>query len=190
MKFNIDSVKKIFKNEWKTISIAAGAILLTILIIIFIMFKISSTKYEKTNTNEVNTNIPDFSKGQSNPLIDEITVYIFKSSTCPHCKKALAFFESIAPEYDYLNIVAYEVSKGDNVKLMKLVADALGKEVSGVPFIVIGDKFNLNGYSESRNETLKGAIETQSKNLKYQDIVQKIIKENTNLNIIPEKIGE
>src|SRR5574344_1863029 len=90
---------------------------------------------------------------------EKVNVYIFHRSTCPHCQAAIKYFESLEEEYgDKFNLVKYEVW-GDtkNADLMQQVADVFGDEVTGVPYIVIGDK-TFKGYSESSNESILTAI--------------------------------
>ena len=81
---------------------------------------------------------------------NEIKVYEFYGSTCSYCMSLNNWFTSIEDEYGkYFELVKFEVwSSQENQELMYDVADYLNITVSGVPFVVIGDKYTL-GFSET-----------------------------------------
>lgn len=111
---------------------------------------------------------------------DKVNVYLFRGNTCSHCFDAISFFASIANEYgEYFNLKAYEVwSNTDNADLMTTVGEKLGDDVSGVPYIVIGDKTwsgFADGYSEEIKTKIKEEYDKDSTN-RY-DIMKKL---NTN----------
>jgi glutaredoxin len=126
----------------------------------------------------------------------KINVYLFKGEGCPHCEEALEWFkDTLANDSDYSNrykLVEYEVwYDEDNSKLMNDVAEELDTKASGVPFIVIGDKFFSGFASDSSPDEIKSAIETAYNNDKYEDVVaavkkgKKINKDSDNSSIIP-----
>ncbi len=81
----------------------------------------------------------------------KINVYIFRGSTCPHCLDAALYFAQNAKEYGkYYNIVSYEVwNNKNNSEIMNNVGKKkFNEEVTGVPYIVIGDK-TFSGFSDS-----------------------------------------
>lgn len=90
---------------------------------------------------------------------EPVPVYLFRGDSCPHCEEAIAFFDSIEEQYGlYFDLKSYEVwNDQENSNLMQEVAKKLGDEVSGVPYIIIGDK-TWNGYSSSMNSELETAI--------------------------------
>ena len=100
---------------------------------------------------------------------DQITIYLFRGKGCGYCRAYLEFMNSVSEEYGkYFKIVSYEVwNNSDNSKLMKQVANFLDEDVSGVPFIVIGDQ-TFTGYTETYNEKIKDAI-TKLYNTKKED---------------------
>lgn len=118
----------------------------------------------------------------------KINVYIFHGDGCPHCAKALEFFDSIEKEYGkYYNLVKYEtwtsLFASRNNKMMKQVAEKFGddSEKLGVPYIIIGDKTFL-GYADSYKEDIKKAIIDAYNDDNYEDKVKPIInKMNNNL---------
>lgn len=106
---------------------------------------------------------------------NEVNIYIFHGSTCPHCQAALEFFDSIEEEYGKcFNLNKFEVwSNSDNAALMQNVAAYFGEEVSGVPYIIIGEN-TFKGYSESSDEKLKNAIVEASNDTEYVDVLDAI----------------
>jgi len=90
---------------------------------------------------------------------DQATIYMFRGQGCGYCRKFLTFLSSISEEYGkYFKLVSFEVWQDqDNSELMAQVGEALGEEISGVPFIIIGDK-TFPGYAETYDEQIKDAI--------------------------------
>lgn len=111
---------------------------------------------------------------------EPINVYIFHGDGCPHCQEALEFFDSIKDE-SMFKLVKYEVwYNEDNSALLQKVADKLDKEVSGVPFIVIGDKV-IAGYSEELNDEITESIKSQYESDNRYDVMEGLeIKESSN----------
>lgn len=110
---------------------------------------------------------------------EKINVYLFRGEGCPHCEEAIEWFEGTLaedPEYsEYYELVKLEVwYDEDNDNLMKEVATELGTTASGVPFIVIGDKY-FSGFSLTASpDKIKEAIKAQYNNENYQDIVNAV----------------
>lgn len=108
---------------------------------------------------------------------EKITVYFFRGEGCPHCAEAEEFFADLAKddEYsNYYNLKDYEVWYDEkNSAFMEKVAKALDTEVTGVPFIVIGDKY-FSGYSASMSENIKDTIKTAYEDKEYTDVVASV----------------
>lgn len=97
----------------------------------------------------------------------KVNLYLFRGEGCPHCAEAEEWFDSIKGKYgDYFKVVDYEVwNDEDNAKLMEKVAKLRNEDVSGVPYIIIGDK-SWNGFDESyEDEMIK-----QIKSVYSQDV--------------------
>jgi len=78
----------------------------------------------------------------------KVDAYLFYGKGCPHCAKEINFFESIRDKYPDLKVSAYEVYYSqENSLLMKKVANYLGTEGGGVPFLIIGDEYFV-GFGE------------------------------------------
>ena len=102
-----------------------------------------TTNNDTNNNNNNNNNAPTVGR-------NEIKVYEFYGATCSYCMALNTWFQSIESEYgQYYELVQYEVwSNTENQELMYDVADYLNITVSGVPFVVIGNKYTL-GFSET-----------------------------------------
>lgn len=110
---------------------------------------------------------------------EKVNVYIFRGEGCPHCEEALEFFDTLGEDEEYkelYNLKTFEVwYDEENSNLMSDVADALGEQVSGVPFIVIGTK-TFAGYASSMDDQIKDAIKTAYEDDDYKDVVEQVQK--------------
>ena len=90
---------------------------------------------------------------------DQAIIYLFRGKNCGYCRAFLTFLNDIVPEYGkYFKMVSYEIwHNEDNAKLYTEVAEYLGEDSGGVPFIIIGDK-KFGGYSEEYDSSIKQAI--------------------------------
>ncbi len=94
-----------------------------------------------------------------------VNVYIFKSSTCPHCAAALEFFDGLKEDEsfkDKFQLIAYETNGStpeihENINLAEKVSKYFKAKFSGVPLIVIGNQ-RYEGYASSMDNTLKDRI--------------------------------
>ena len=95
---------------------------------------------------------------------EKINIYLFYGEGCPHCEELKNYLNSLDnKEKSYFNIYTFEVwNNSTNQQFMKDSAKYLNKEVSGVPFLIIGNK-TFEGYNESMNIKIKKAIKTEYK---------------------------
>lgn len=95
---------------------------------------------------------------------EKINIYLFYGEGCPHCEELKNYLNNLDnKEKSYFNIYTFEVwNNSTNQQFMKDSAKSLNKEVSGVPFLIIGNK-TFEGYSESMNIKIKKAIEAEYK---------------------------
>lgn len=90
---------------------------------------------------------------------NKVDAYLFYGDGCPHCEKEINFFESIKDEYLDLNITSYEVYHSkDNSLLMQKVANYLGADRGGVPFLIIGDEYFVGFGEESSPVEIESRI--------------------------------
>ncbi len=93
-----------------------------------------------------------------------VNIYLFHSSTCPHCREELKYLDKIDEKYDNVKIYMYEISNSANAKLLEEVANLFDTPVGGTPFTVIGDKY-FKGFSyENYYDRFIATIEYYSDN--------------------------
>jgi len=107
---------------------------------------------------------------------EKINVYLFWGNGCGYCEAAKEFFASIEDEYGkYYNFVDYEVWYDQkNNELKNAVAEYLNDDVSGVPYIVIGETSFDQGYSSEFDADIIKAIKDEYENDDYVDVVAKV----------------
>ncbi|MFH1535402.1 MAG: hypothetical protein ABIF80_05505 [Patescibacteria group bacterium] len=91
---------------------------------------------------------------------EDINIYFFWGDGCPHCAKEESFLEELKTEYNNINIQDFEVwHSADNRQVLKNAGQILDKNVSGVPFTIIGEK-TFSGYlsDETTGVELEKAI--------------------------------
>lgn len=110
---------------------------------------------------------------------DKVNVYFFRGDTCSHCFEALVFFAKMSNDFGkYYNLKSYEVWKNqENAELLEKVGQKKGDDVSGVPYIIVGDK-SWSGYTSSYDEEIKKEIKAEydKKAEERTDIVKDVLK--------------
>lgn len=196
------------KNKKEILTIIIGTIITIVMvfIVLFVVYKITNKNTPNSNYSELekkenkednNSNIKDkenndkdLSSGTGTNTPNKVTVYIFKRDTCPHCHNAINFFQSIIPNYDYLEVKTLEVTKSSNSQLLGKVADKFNvSAITSVPLIMIGKDYILNSYNNTRDVELKEAIEKAYKDINYEDLITTILNENPDLEIDAEIIA-
>ena len=184
---NTQSANKKRAQLASLIVLAILAILSTVAVVVMpLMNKNSSDKTAESSLNESakstqteNTDQPTSKQSQGtefafnhesdiNLSSNKPNIYIFWGDGCPHCKALAKFISKLPAETkDKVNVYSFEVwSDKDNKAFMKKFGKYLGEDVSGVPFMVIGDKI-FDGYSSGDTKTdqqILDAINTIIKN--------------------------
>lgn len=107
---------------------------------------------------------------------EKITIYLFYSDTCPHCREEKEFLNEFLKDKD-IDLKMYEVTKNeDNNHLLSLVKESLGCTNNYVPYTVIG-KTGLTGFSQTTASQIEHFASKYSKD-EYIDIVSKVIETN------------
>ena len=108
---------------------------------------------------------------------DKINIYLFRGNGCGHCKNFITFlYENIDELGKYFNLVSYEIFYNeDNSKLMSEVSKFFGEEATGVPYIVIGDKY-FSGFGEGMKEDIKKAIKDLYDSKERYDVFEEMDK--------------
>lgn len=198
------------KDTTKTIIIGILITILVLALTIFILYKIDSKKLNSensTNRNEYNNSTPTpntnnntasnnnevpSNNNQTNTTIsdnekdEKVILYLFHGATCPACNNALKTIkEERNTTFKNVEIRTYEVwNNKDNNKLMSKVTEKLKVNVNSIPYFIIGD-YNRVGYN---SETLLKEYKNALNNKDYKDIVEEVIKENSDLKPIYETI--
>ena len=87
-----------------------------------------------------------------------VYIYLFWGEGCPHCAKAIPFFDELAATYPQIKLSSYEVySDAENQKLFSLMAQKYGIEMLAVPTIFVGPYY-LQGYAEEANASIEEVI--------------------------------
>ena len=88
----------------------------------------------------------------------DVKLYLFHSSTCPHCKEERAYLKKLQKKYDYLKVKEYEVH--DSMSVTEQVRDGFGIKESYVPITIIGSDYII-GFSSVTKDDVSG--------VKYED---------------------
>lgn len=131
------------------------AIIMCLLMIPFTVFadEADTDSKDEATTEEKDTKSEDSKK---------VKIYFFRGEGCPHCAEAEEFFDSIKDEYgEYYTIVDYETwYNTENADLLQKVGNARDEEISGVPYILIGNK-SWSGYSSDMNDEIISTIKSE-----------------------------
>lgn len=131
------------------------AIIMCLLMIPFTVFadEADTDSKDEATTEEKDTKSEDSKK---------VKIYFFRGEGCPHCAEAEEFFDSIKDDYgEYYTIVDYETwYNTENADLLQKVGKARDEEISGVPYILIGNK-SWNGYSNDMNDEIISTIKSE-----------------------------
>ena len=101
-----------------------------------------------------------------------VNLYLFHSSTCPHCKEERSYLKKLQKKYDYLKVKEYEVH--DSMSVTEQVRDGFGIKESYVPITIIGSDYII-GFSSVTKDDIENLIE-EYKDSDYCDVVNSIIK--------------
>ena len=134
-------------------------VLITVILSISIVVLISNNMKDNKEIK-----LTDMTENNISYSKEKINIYLFYGEGCPHCEELKNYLNSLDnKEKSYFDIYTFEVwNNSTNQQFMKESAKSLNKEVSGVPFLIIGNK-TFEGYNESMNIKIKKAIKTKYK---------------------------
>lgn len=131
------------------------------LAIIMCLFAMPLAVLADENSNDNNVEV---TSGETEVKEEDnrVKIYFFRGDGCPHCADAEEFFNSIKEEYgQYYKILDYETwYNSDNAALLQKVGEARKEEITGVPYILIGDK-SWSGYNDSFADDIKNTIKSE-----------------------------
>ena len=117
---------------------------------------------------------------------EEVTVTLFYGDGCPHCSNEKQYLDILKYQLgDNLNIEQYEVWNNDkNNELLSKVRATFNDDNTGVPFLVIGNKF-FSGYNDDIAKEIKKTIfdNLKQNNLNVVDIIKKGSSVPTNITL-------
>jgi thiol-disulfide isomerase/thioredoxin len=95
---------------------------------------------------------------------EEVNVYFFKGDGCGYCEAGLEWFGEIEDRYgERFKLHEYETwYDEENAKLMEAVAKVRGEQVSGVPYIIVGNQ-SWNGFDKSYEDEILDKIKSEYK---------------------------
>lgn len=117
---------------------------------------------------------------------EEVTVTLFYGDGCTHCSHEKQYLDILKYQLgDNLNIEQYEVWNNDkNNELLSKVRATFNDDNTGVPFLVIGNKF-FSGYNDDIAKEIKKTIfdNLKQNNLNVVDIIKKGSSVPTNITL-------
>lgn len=99
----------------------------------------------------------------------KVNVYLFHSSSCPHCKEEIEYLKTLDEE---VNVKYYEVGTYSN--LLSKVRDKMNIKEASVPLTIIGSDYVI-GYSKDIKNSIDNMISAYQEN-DHCDVVDSIIK--------------
>lgn len=106
-------------------------------------------------------------------LEDRLTIYLFHSEECPHCRSEKKWLESYKLKNSKIAVKYYE--KEQEKELLSKVRKSLGIKNSYVPLTVIGSDYFI-GYNADTQKQMEEAISAYLDQEEYCDIVS-LVKE-------------
>lgn len=76
-----------------------------------------------------------------------VTIEVFWSASCPHCKKALRFVDELKTEQPDIRVISRDIGEPSNLKKFETAVARFGIAQPGVPLIVIGSRVQV-GYAD------------------------------------------
>lgn len=129
-----------------------------IMCLLMIPFTVFADEADTDSNDEATTE----EKETTNEESKKVKIYFFRGEGCPHCAEAEEYFDSIKDEYgEYYEIVDYETwYNTENADLLQKVGEARNEKISGVPYILIGNK-SWSGYSSDMNDEIISTIKSE-----------------------------
>ena len=125
-----------------------------------------------TNDKESNSNAKfDYNKDKVGK--NNVVLYLFYSSTCPHCHAEIDWLDEVKDKYPYLKVVKKEAS--DNMDEYELVRKKMDIDSYGVPLTIIGGSYHV-GFAESLEDYFDSMIKYYS-TFDHCDMVDAIIND-------------
>lgn len=113
----------------------------------------------------------------------DVTLYLFRGSTCGHCEEAINYFNNHKDEIpSNVKFVTYEVfDNKTNATLFDKVSDKVNvpkKDKNNVPFFIVGSNYEIGYGGPADFNSVINMASTVADSKEYTDIVSETIKEN------------
>lgn len=99
---------------------------------------------------------------------NEVTIYLFHSASCSHCKAEIAWLKSFQKEFPEASIEMYEIH--ENPALNAKVRRKLKMKEDYIPLTVIGNQYFI-GYDANIKEQIKKQYQEALEDENYVDVV-------------------
>lgn len=114
---------------------------------------------------------------------NEVTIYMFRGNTCPHCEEALEYFKNHEEEIPKdIKFITYEVyDNSQNNTLLQNIEKKLNfdeDDIGSIPLFIVGNEYILGYSSASDIKKIIDLAESTKNNDNYEDIVAKEIKDS------------
>ena len=136
--------------------------LLFIVMISLFVLPISVLADKNNSKNEDIESNEKIDDEESDKKKSKVKVYFFHGDGCPHCADAEEFFDSLEDEYgDLFEVVAYETwYNEENSALLEEIGETRDETITGVPYILIGNK-SWAGYASDYDDEIIDAIKDE-----------------------------
>ena len=108
---------------------------------------------------------------------NNVVLYLYYSSTCPHCHAEIEWLDSIKDWYDYLTIVKKEAST--NMDEYENIVEKMNINDYHVPLTIIGDTYYI-GYADYKSDDIIKTINYYS-TFENCDMVDSIINNKNDI---------
>lgn len=114
---------------------------------------------------------------------NEVTIYMFRGNTCPHCEEALEYLKNHEEEVPKdIKFITYEVyNNSKNNTLLQNIEKKLNfaeDDIGSIPLFIVGNEYKLGYSSASDLKQIFNLAETAKNSDNYEDIVAKEIKDS------------
>lgn len=114
---------------------------------------------------------------------NEVTIYMFRGNTCPHCEDALEYLKNHEEEIPKdIKFITYEVyDNSQNNTLLQNIEKKLNfdeDDIGSIPLFIVGNEYILGYSSASDIKKIIDLAESAKNNDNYEDIVAKEIKDS------------
>lgn len=145
-------------------------LLIFIILITLISVTIFVTK-DKSKTTNITFTLTDMKEEDIKYSPNKFNIYLFWGDGCLHCEDLINYLNTIDNNYkSKFNLYTFEVwYNQENNRLLNKMATKLNTKASGIPFLIVGDKY-LIGYIDSMSNEVLNLIIDECNKSTHQDL--------------------